>query len=45
MRLSVLTLDYYKSLSLFHYRSDLEKHEVCGVVAHERLTEPRVTME
>ena len=27
------------------YREDLEKQEECGVVAHERLTEPRVTME
>ena len=27
------------------YREDLEKREVFGVVAHERLTEPRVTME
>ena len=24
---------------------NLEKWESCGVVAHERLTEPRVTME
>ena len=24
------------------YRWDLEKQEECGVVAHERLTEPRV---
>ena len=24
---------------------DLEKQEGCGVVAHERLTEPRITME
>ena len=29
----------------FIYRYDLEKQEECGVVAHERLTEPRVTME
>ena len=27
------------------YREDLEKREVCDVVAHERLTEPRLTME
>ena len=27
------------------YRSDLEKRDGCGVVAHERLTEPRVTMD
>ena len=27
------------------YRQDLEKQERCGVVAHERLTEPRVTIE
>ena len=27
----------------YHY--DLEKREGCGVVAHERLTEPRVTIE
>ena len=27
------------------YRYDSEKQEGCGVVAHERLTEPRVTME
>ena len=27
------------------YREDLEKREVCGVVANERLTESRVTME
>ena len=29
----------------FFYRKDLEKQEGCGVVAHERLTEPRVTEE
>ena len=28
----------------FFYRYDLEKREECGVVAHKRLTEPRVTM-
>ena len=28
-----------------NYRKDLEKREGCGVVAHERLIEPRVTME
>ena len=27
------------------YRLDLEKQEGCGVVAHARLTEPRVTIE
>ena len=27
------------------YRQDLEKREGCGVVAHERLTELRVTPE
>ena len=27
------------------YREDLEKQGGCGVVAHERLTEPRVTIE
>ena len=27
------------------YREDLEKREVCGVVANERLTEPCVTMD
>ena len=27
------------------YRYDFEKQEGCDVVAHERLTEPRVTME
>ena len=27
------------------YRYDLEKWEGCGVVAHERLAEPRVTVE
>ena len=27
------------------YRWDLEKQERCGVVAHEWLTEPRVTMK
>ena len=26
------------------YRLDLEKQEGCGVVAHERLIEPRVTI-
>ena len=30
---------------LLKYRYDLEKQEGCGVVAHERLTEPRVPME
>ena len=30
---------------LNYYRWDLENQEGCGVVAHERLTEPRVTME
>ena len=25
--------------------NDLEKRERCGVVAHERLTEPHVTMK
>ena len=29
----------------FFYRLDLEKQEGCGVVAHERLTEPRITKE
>ena len=29
----------------FSYRQDLEKQEGCGVVAHERVTEPRFTME
>ena len=28
-----------------NYRKDLEKQEGCVVVAHERLNEPRVTME
>ena len=28
-----------------NYRYDSEKREGCGVVAHERLTEPRVTMD
>ena len=32
-------------ISNFFYREDLEKQEGCGVVAHERLTEPSVTME
>ena len=27
------------------YREDLEKRAGCGVVAHERLIEPRVSME
>ena len=27
------------------YRQDLEKQEGCGRVAHERRTEPRVTIE
>ena len=27
------------------YRKDLEKQERCGVVAHERLAEPRVIQE
>ena len=27
------------------YREDLEKQEECGVVAHERLTEPSVTIK
>ena len=27
------------------YRYDLEKQEGCDVVAHERLTDPRVTMK
>ena len=27
------------------YRYDLEKQEGCGVVAHEGLIEPRVTIE
>ena len=27
------------------YRQDLEKQEGCDVVAHETLTEPRVTIE
>ena len=27
------------------YRLDLEKREGCGVVAHERLTESRVTIK
>ena len=27
------------------YRKDLEKQEEYGVVAHERLIEPRVTMK
>ena len=30
---------------IFLYRLDLVKREGCGVVAHERLTELRVTME
>ena len=29
----------------FLYREDLEKQEESGSVAHERLTEPRVTIE
>ena len=28
-----------------NYRWDLENQEGCGVVAHERLTEPRVAIE
>ena len=34
----------FNDLIIF-YRKDLEKQVGCGVVAHERLTEPRVTME
>ena len=38
--------DFLKHAGLYcTYRYDLEKQEGCGVVAHERLTEPRVTME
>ena len=29
----------------FSNRQDLAKQEGCGMVAHERLTEPRVTIE
>ena len=29
----------------FYYRWDLQKQEGCGVVAHERLTEPRVKIK
>ena len=32
-------------LLLFFYRLDLENQERCGQLTHERLTEPRVTME
>ena len=35
-----------KGFKIFiEYRKDLEKQEGCGVVAHERLTEPRFTFE
>ena len=30
---------------IFFYRLDLEKWEMCGVLAYERLTESRVTMK
>ena len=29
----------------FIYRQDLERRERCGMVAHEKLTEPRATIE
>ena len=34
-----------KSKKVEVYRQDLEKQERCGVMAHWRLTEPRVRME
>ena len=43
-QLTILLTIFSKFLIIF-YRYDLEKQALCGLVAHERLTEPRVTIE
>ena len=45
IRIYQVNSNYSAAGPSFFYRSDLEKQEGCGVVAHERLTEPRATME
>ena len=45
LQLLELELRFSEFYLQIYYRWDLEKQEQCGVVAHERLTKPPITME
>ena len=42
---SLYYIGYICFYAFLYYRQDLKKQEGCEVLAHESLTEPRVTME